>query len=139
MKDIKGLKDRELISSYKYAPAGAVQTVDRLIQLKKTKDPWVVIEKILAMWATERPKEYKSFIVTLENTKATRKVTSVGNKRFRGVTKKDGSFGRAILDLPVRIHNIIRTLYDPSELPMNKEFFEKFIRKFPKFRIAGAV
>ena len=137
MKDLK--KHHDLISAYKYAPAGAVKTVDHLIHFKKTKGIWTVIAEILKVWTAERPKEYKSFIITLEKTKASRKVTSVGSKRFRGVTKKGGSYGRAMLDLPVRVHNMIRVLYSPQELKMDKEFFEKFLKKFPKFRIAKAL
>jgi len=132
-------EDTELIDKYKFAPAKAVQAVDRLIKLKKNKNKWVVIKEILKIWASTKPTEYKSFVITLTDTKETRKKTWVGTKEFSGVTKTGDSYGRAILDLPVRVHSMIRALYKADELKMDRKFFDEFCKRFPKFKIARSV
>ena len=126
-------RDTDLINNFKYAPAKAVQAVDRLIKLKNTKSPWEVIAEIVKIWQSTEPKEWKSFIVTMKNVKATRKVTSVGNKQFSGVTKNKGSYGRALLDIPTRVMRMIRAIYKAEDLPMDKKFYDKFAKKFPMF------
>ena len=126
-------KDAELIDNFKYAPAKAVQAIDRLIRFKKTKSPWETIAEIIKIWQSTKPKEWKSFIVTMKNVKATRKITTVGGKQFSGVTKDKGSYGRALLDIPTRVMRMIRAIYKVEELPMDRKFFAKFSKKFPAF------
>jgi hypothetical protein len=136
-KDLK--QQHELITSFKYAPAKAVQAIDRLIKLKNTKSHWVVIKEIVRMWAEERPTEYKSFIITLKDTQATRKKKAgLWGKEYKGISyDTKGSRLVDMVDIPVRVMKMIRAIYKPDQLPMDKKFFNGFIKRFPKFKIGG--
>ena len=122
------------MDEFRYAPATDVQAADRLLTLKKTKDVWEVIEECFKIWADKHPKEYKSFLFHVQEVRETRKRT----KGFRGVTKgKDGGYIEYTMDIPQDIIYMLRVLYTPEELPMDKKFFRKFAKKFPKFKVSG--
>lgn len=117
-----------------------VIVVDKLIELKNQKGPWVVLDEILKFWSEECPKEWKSIITSIDNTKQTRKVTSVGSKQFSGVSrdKKTGGLLRYQLDIPFRVYSLFRAIYKADEFPMDKKFFNKFARRYPRFVISEA-
>lgn len=126
---------------YKWAPSQVVNAASKLIELKKNKSPWEVIEKIVEIWQSTCPKTYDSFIYTLDKTKRNSKIT----KGFRGVSIDSGSGGvegtggvlRHRLDIPVKVIYIIRKLY--PDMPMDKEFYNKWARVFPKMKIEEKV
>jgi len=115
-----------------------VIVVNKLIELKNQKGPWVVIDEILKFWSEESPKEWKSVITTVKNRKQTRKVTNVGNKQFSGVSrdKVTGGLLRYQLDVPLKVVHMIRAIYKEEELPMDKKFFNKFAKRYPRFVIS---
>ena len=121
----------------KLAPAWAVEAVDKLIFMKKKEDVWTVIEKIMEIWVKTKPNEWKSYLIDLKETKQTRKVT----KGLRGVSKdKDtGGYLAYTVDVPTKVIKMIRAIYDPDELPMDKVFFRTFAKKFPTFKIMEKV
>jgi hypothetical protein len=125
-------------TNFKYAPASAVQLADKLLQLKKTQNPWEVIKFVVKSWAGSNPKTWRSHIVHVKGIKDSRKVTRVGTKEFTGVSKDKvtGAYLRYTLDIPEKVIYIIRKLYTPEELPMDKKFYYKFGRLFPAFRIS---
>ena len=116
-----------------WAPAKAVSAVDRLMYLYRTSDMWTVLDEILRFWESTNPKEYKSFIVDLGHTKGTRKVT----KGWTGVSiDKDGRTLRYRLDIPLKVVYMFRKLYPVEDVPMDKEFYDKFARRYPKMIIS---
>lgn len=127
----------------KWAPAKAVNAADHLIRLKKTKDPWTVIEEIVKVWKSTNPTEYDSFLYTLDWEKADGKIIQAGGgKRATHAsidTKGTGGILRHTLDIPVKVNYMIRALYPPEELPMDKAFYDKWARKFPKMVISEVV
>lgn len=135
----------ETANNLKWAPAGVVNLVSKLVKLKKEKSEWEVIEAIVDAWEKSNPTEWESFLHELDHTKSTRKVTAVGNKQFSGVSKDKGNseregtggYLRYKLDIPVKVVYMIRRMY--PELPMDKKFYDKFARKFPKMVIEEVV
>ncbi len=123
---------------YKYAPASSVQLADKLIQLKKTKSKWEVIAFIVDSWAKTNPKSWRSHVINLQAVKQSRKLTTIGTKEFSGVSKDKttGAYLRYALDIPEKVIFIIRKLYNAEELPMDKEFFDQFGKRFPIFVIS---
>lgn len=121
---------------YKYTSGQTAEAADRILKLKKTKPMWEVIGEIIKFWASANPSEYQSFLIEIEETKRSRKETTVGSKSFSGVSKKGGSYINYMLDIPVRVYNIIRIVYTADELKMDKKFFRQFMRKFPAFKIS---
>lgn len=113
---------------YRVRPARAVAAADKLIKLKKENKPWEAIELIVDIWKTTRPKEYKSYIVQVDDAKETLADPKYGKSRNSNL--------RRTLDVPEMVLNMIRKLYSPEELPMNKEFFIAWSKKFPKMMIA---
>lgn len=111
-----------------------VIAADKLIGLKKKSgdNPWPVIEEILTIWATKHPNEWQSFLVHIDNVRQTRK-----DKKFGSTyDKKHGGYLRYTLDIPQQVMLMIRTLYDHTELKMDRRFFIEFARRFPRLKVA---
>ena len=118
----------------KYAPAKNVQAADKLLKLKKENKLWEVVEECFNIWSKKNKGEWKAFLFHVEEVRETRKRT----KGFRGVTKgKDGGYIEYTIDIPQDVIYMLRVLYTPDELPMNKQFFRSLAKKFPKFRVSG--
>lgn len=117
---------------------------EHLEKLKHTsgRNPWPVIDEVIRLWTTKNPTKWQSYLIYLKDIKSTRKETTVGNKRFRGVTradKKNNAMLSYTLDFPVPIELMIRCIYTAEELPMNKEFFKEFGSRYPLFKIRERV
>lgn len=111
-----------------------VRAVDRLVKLKRTNgsNPWPVIEECIKIWEATRPKEWKSYIIELGKLRATRK-----DRKFASTKDKvTGGYLRYTLDIPEKVMKMIRCIYNPDELPMNREFFLAWSRKFPQMKVA---
>ena len=87
----------------------------------------------MEVWAASKPKEYKSYVVSLDDTKRSMKDPKFGTTRTRG------SNLRRYLDIPDTVMYMIRKVYTPDELPMNKLFFKAWARKFPKMMVAQKI
>lgn len=127
--------------NYDYAPARIVQGAQSIIDLKNKKDPWEVIDQIIKVWEATNPKTYKSFITNLDEVKGTRKVTAIGGKQFKGVSKDKvtGGLLQYKLDIPVKVVYMIRRVYSADELPMDKKFYAKWARRYPDMVISEVV
>lgn len=108
--------------------------VDKLMQLKRKSgsSPWPIIEMCFKIWADTNPIKYNSYLVYLKDIKETRKDRKFASTKDR-VT---GGYLRYTLDIPEKVITMIRCLYSPIELPMNREFFLEFAKRFPKLKIA---
>lgn len=119
-----------------------LSAANQLAKLKKESgsNPWPVIEKCFTIWEKTHPTKYDSYLMYLDDIKDTRKVTNVGNKQFTGVSKAgNGQMTSYVADMPKQVMYMIRAIYDSDELPMNKEFWQAFCRKFPQYMIRQAV
>lgn len=115
----------------------AVETIFKLKE-KSGSSPWPVIEKLIDIWTTKNPKKWNSYLTYLKEVKETRKVTTVGNKQWQGVSRADKENDAIIvyaIDMPEPLMMMIRMVYSDKELPMNKEFFQHFGNRFPQFRV----
>ena len=130
----------EFMSSFFYDQFGRqrkwehVRAVDHLYKLKQKSgsDPWPVVEAVIKVWEDTHPIEWEAYIVELRDIKRTRK-----DPKFASTyDKKNGGYLRYTLDIPDKVIKMIRTIYSVDELPMNKDFFVAFARKFPRFQIA---
>lgn len=118
----------------KYAPAKNVQAADKLLKLKSENKLWEVVEECFKIWADKHPKQWKSFLFHLRDVKESRKRT----KGFSGVSrdKETGGYIEYTLDIPQDVIYMLRVIYSPDELPMDKKFFRELGRRFPKFRVS---
>ena len=111
-----------------------VLAADSLLDLKKKSgsNPWPVIERVIEVWSKKELRTWESYLVHLDNVRNTRK-----DKKYASTyDKKHGGYLRYTLDIPQEVMFMIRVLYDPFELPMTKEFFKEWSKRFPKMRIA---
>ncbi|HEX9504130.1 MAG TPA: hypothetical protein VF974_07515 [Patescibacteria group bacterium] len=110
------------------------------LKKKSGQDPWPVIEECFKIWEKTHPAKYDSYLHYLKDIKATRKVTNIGNKRYSGVSKaKNGQLTSYVADMPKQVMYMIRAIYDSDELPMQKEFWQEFIWRYPKYAVREAV
>jgi len=124
------------INDYRYTPASVFSAADKLVKMKKEKVIWEVIAKIVEMWEKTNPKEWEAHLIDLSWDKEIGKVTSIGTKQFSHVSKNKGALLRKTLDIPQRVILLIRRLYSPQELPMDKKFFRTWAQKFPKMVVS---
>jgi len=113
-----------------------IQAVVHLENLKSTSgtNVWPVIEECLQVFASSNPTHYKSHLVYLDETKRTR-----ANKFASKHDKKNDGYIRYIADIPEKVIMMIRALYSAEELPMDKDFFREFARRFPQYRVAEKI
>jgi len=114
-----------------------VMAADRLIELKKKSgsNPWPVIEECIRIWDSQGFNTWKSYLVYIDNIKKTRKdpkYASTYDPHYKG-------YLRYTLDIPDMVMKMIRILYTPDELPMNREFFNEWARRLPKFKVAEKI
>ena len=125
----------------KWAPSQVVQAANEIIKQKNDKDPWEVFQAVVKVWQETNPKTYDSFITTLDETKANAKITGgfKGISIDKGNPREEGTGGilRHKLDIPVKVIYMIRRLY--PDLVMDKAFYTKWAKVFPKMRIEEKV
>jgi hypothetical protein len=111
-----------------------VRSVEHLEQLKKKhgNNIWPVIEACINIWAMKKPKEWKAHLYDIQELRDTRK-----DRKFASTKDKvTGGYLRYTLDIPEKVEMMIRCIYSPEELKMDKEYYQTFARKFPQFKVA---
>lgn len=111
-----------------------VMAVNRLYKLREKYkyNVWPVIDEILNIWHSKNPKQWDAYLVRIQDIKRTRK-----DKKFASTYDKvHGGYLRYTLDIPQKVISMIRFLYSPDELKMDRNFFIKFARRFPRMKIA---
>ena len=103
---------------------------DRLIELKKTKGQWEVIDEVLNVWEKTNPKKWKAHLIELKDLKETR-INKFASTRDKSL--------RFLLDIPEKVILMIRKLYTTDECPMDKKWMLKFAKRYPKFLVADRV
>jgi hypothetical protein len=109
-----------------------IAAATKLVALKKKYQTnyWPVVEEVLKIWADKHPGEYKSFLFELQDMKETRR-----NKFASSETE----MFRYTLDIPETVVFMLRKLYTTEEMPMDKQFFRSWAKKFPKMQIAEKI
>lgn len=118
---------------YELRPRKAVEGADLLIEMKKKNTVWEVIAKAIEIWSDSQPEKWNSALIDIKDVKETRK-----DKKF-GTSKSKNSNLRHFIDLPEPVFKLIRALYHAEELPMNKEFFQEFGKRFPAFKVVEKI
>ena len=122
-------------------PADKYQAGAHLWEARWSKPTWEVIEEVVKAWGVLQPTRWESHIVRLNEVKRAQKVTNVGTKSFRGVSKdkENDAYLSLVVDIPMWIELCIRKLFTVEDLPFDKEYYRKFAKKFPVFRVREAV
>lgn len=106
----------------------ASQAADKIMAASKDKGVWDVIGEIIQVWIDAHPARWDSYLIHLKDIKKTR-------KNELASSKKHGSYLRYLVDVPIEVTKMIRIIYPPDELKMDKKFWRKFAKKFKMFTI----
>jgi hypothetical protein len=114
-----------LLTSEKY------ELVDRIMKMRANNDPWVVIDELVKYWIKNAPEEVQALKINVSDAKEI-----LIDKKF-GQTKGGKDMERRFqLIFPTGLQNLIRGVYKTEELPFDREFYRKFSKKYPGFRVA---
>lgn len=106
-----------------------INAVERLCKLKETSgsDPWPVVAECFKIWKSTSPKEWESYLYEyIPEIKESRK------DEFASTTDPvTGGILRYTIDIPQKVVFMLRTLYTPDELPMDKKFMREFAKHYP--------
>lgn len=104
---------------------------DRIIELRKKKDPWVVIDELVKYWAGNSPDEVEAAKINIADQREI-----LEDKEF-GQTKGGKDFERRVqLIFPTSLLLLVRSVYPSEELIMDRQFYRDFAKRYPGFRIA---
>ena len=110
-------------------------------KLKREKNPWEVVDLCVEAFRKKFPQRYKSYVIRIQDIRKHEKITRVGKKYFRGVSrdKVNDALLAHTIDFPAWIMQLIRKVYNVNELKMDKEFFREFGKRHPEFRIMSKI
>lgn len=118
------------VSNGKIREAGDVELAEKVLEYKNEKGPWKTIELLVNAWAKKTPEDFQGFKVQLDDTRA-----GLFDRKF-GQTKGGKDHARRLtMIFPEKLFWLIRSIYKADELPMNREFYNEFLRRFPFFMI----
>lgn len=106
-----------------------VLLAEKIIGMKSNKNPWEVIGELVDAWMKRTPEEFNAYKTYIEDTRR----VQIDSKY--GKTRNQDHDRRFMLVFPEPLMAMIRAVYKPADLPMDKEFFREFARRFPFFRI----
>lgn len=115
--------------SGKFRPADDVVLAERVLDLRKKKDPWTVIEELVDAWKERSPEDFIGFKAQINETREDQIDPKFGRTRNQDMDR------RLVVVLPDALHRMIRSMFTAQELPMDKKFFIEFAKRFPFFRI----
>lgn len=111
-----------------------VELADKIIELKKKKDIWIVIDELLKVWLKRSPEETEAVKIDVKDQREL-----LIDKKY-GQTKGGGNLERRFqLLFPTSLMLLIRSIYKVEELPFNREFYKVFTTRYPGFKIASIV
>lgn len=113
----------------KVVVSSAIDTVDKILDLKKDKSPWEVIDYLIKIWYDTSPEEGQGMVISVKDLKETRKDAVYGQTDDKNMDR------RLILLFPLGLQHLIRKVYKTEELPFTRDFFVKFANRYKAFQI----
>ena len=109
-----------------------VELAEEVLKCKNNSDHWGAVDLLLKAWSKSAPDEVDALQIQINDYKET-----LADPKF-GQTKGGKQFERRFqLVFPRKLLQMIRTIYKPEELIMDKEFFAEFIKRYPFFKVAN--
>lgn len=113
----------------KIRDAGDVMFAEKVFDSKRDKGVWPTIELMIDYWTQKNPTDWKAFKIHLENTR-----NDLKDRKF-GQTPDKNMERRLTMVFPEKLHYMIRAIYKPDELKMDKGFYLEFLKRFPIFQV----
>lgn len=122
------------VANGKIRGAYDVAFADKVIEGKNNKNPWEVIDLLVNEWSRTSPEDFRAFKVQMDDYRSglfDRKYgTTVGGKDMER---------RFTMVFPEKLFHMIRAIYKAPELPMDKKFYQEFLKRYPLFKIPEKV
>lgn len=111
-----------------------VELVDRILELRKKNDPWVVLDELIKAWVKKSPEEVEAVKVDIGDQR------EILTDKDYGTTSGGKDFDRRLIVLfPTTLQAWIRKVYGTAELPFDRNFYKEFAKRYPGFRVANKV
>jgi len=108
-----------------------VELAEKVVEMRKKDDPWKVIDTLIKVWAKESPDDVEAMRINLSQYKETLEDSEFGQTKHGHDQER-----RFQLAFPRNLMLMIRSIYKPEELPMDKKFFGEFAKRYPFFKVA---
>lgn len=107
--------------------AAPYNAADNLVKLRNTKSLWEVIDEVIKVWEKTKVHKYTAHLIDITDVKQSR------DNHYASTASKSL---RYLVDIPEDIIRMIRILYTVEELPMDKDFFKIFWKRYPVYRVS---
>ena len=108
-----------------------VELAEDLVKKRSQKDVWEVMDDLVKIWAQRTPDDVKAMKINVEQYRE-----ALIDKKFGQTKEGKEQERRFTLSFPESLMLMIRTLYKVEELPFNKDFYQKFGKRYPFFKVA---
>ena len=109
-----------------------VELAEQIIKDRHLKDPWVIIDSMVKLWTKNAPEEEEAMKINIEQYRE-----GLVDKEFGQTLMGKDQERRFTMAFPRSLMLMIRTQYKADELPMDKEFFREFGKRYPAFKISA--
>ena len=110
-----------------------VELADKLVQERKNKGHWEVKTELVDAWMRRTPEEFKAFKVHLQYTREDLKDPEFAK------TSDQIQERRLVAIIPMSLMAMIRSMYSPRELIMDRKFHQEFARRFKFFQVPDKI
>jgi hypothetical protein len=108
-----------------------IDFVEEVIKIKNKEGIWPTIDKLLQRWLTSSPEEVEALKIEIADHKE-----MLTDKEF-GQTEGGKKLERRFtLVFPLRLMQMIRTIFSEEELQFDSKFYREFVKHYPNFRVA---
>jgi hypothetical protein len=111
-----------------------VDLVEKITKLRRDKDPWIIIDQLVDLWAKIAPDEENAQKIQINEYRE-----QLIDPKF-GQTAGGKHFERRFtIAIPQRLMLMIRSQYKPDELKTDAKFYQKFAKRYPFFKISEKI
>lgn len=111
-----------------------VELAEKVVEARKNKDPWEVIDSLLKVWAERAPDDEKSVMINVDQYRETQH-----DKVYAQTLHGKDQERRFTLAFPYSLQQMIRSQYKADVLPFDRDFFREFGRRYPAFKVAQKI
>ena len=107
-----------------------IMLAEKLIELRKNKNTWVVLDKLVGIWAKKFPHEVRGLKKQIDDYRS-----MLVDKKYAQTQGGRLLERRFTLALPEKLYLLIRSVYKANELPTDSLFFRNFAKRYRFFQI----
>jgi len=111
-----------------------LEAVNKIVTAKDKNDVWEVIDLLITLWAKKVPDEVEAININLDEYRET-----LTDKEFATTDGGKDMDRRFFLSFPKKLMLMIRTQYKSEELQFDKQFYNKFAKKYPFFMVSEKI